>query len=107
MFPGYAFTISLYTYSRKIHLHVHFLYFFKIIFTQRLLEEEAQQFLVVLIRCGGSEKKKKSLFSVVNGLEVLYTSCPAVFELCSLIKRRLVEAPSDVHPITYVFQFSI
>ena len=68
-------------------------------YTQRFLHLEAQQFLVVFIRCGGYEKKKKSLPSFANGFGTLCTS--RLWESCNLTSRLFIDAPSNVTPITY------
>ena len=67
--------------------------------THSFLHFEAQQFLVVFIKCGGSEKKK-TLPSSAYGLCVLYTSFLSLW--CNLTSRRLIDAPSKVTPITYM-----
>ena len=65
--------------------------------TQSNLDLEAQQFLMVLIKCGGSQINKKGLL-VTKGLSVLCTSF--LSGLCSLMSLRFTEAPSAVTPIT-------
>lgn len=69
--------------------------------THRKRQFEAKQFLAVLMRCGGSEKKKSSLFpSLAWMLGTLCVSVPLEL-LCSLTIFRLFEAPSNVAASTY------
>ena len=67
--------------------------------TQSDLEWEAQQFLVVLNKWGGSEMKKNARFSSdTKGFDVWCASSHS--SLCNLILL-LEEAPSDVTPMIF------
>ena len=69
-----------------------------ILLTYRLRDLESQQFLTVLIKWGGSEKKKNERFSSVNGFSTLYTQSD--IGSWSLIRRLFTEFPSKVAPRT-------
>ena len=76
----------------------HYTIQFAIMLTQRSRALDAQQFRTVLIKCGGSEKKKRLLPSLAHWLGTLYTK--SVFRSWSLINLLLTGAPSKVAPIT-------
>ena len=52
------------------------------------------------MRCGGSEKKKKSRPSTAYGLGTLCIS--SFLWLCNLMSRRFIDAPSEVVPMTCI-----
>ena len=64
-----------------------------------VLAFDAQQFLVVFMRCGGSKKKKNCLASTENGFRIWLTSL--LLSLCSRTNFLFTDAPSNVAPITF------
>ena len=71
-----------------------------VILTHSCLAVDDQQFLTVLIKCGGSEKSR---FSLVCGLGTLYRTSPGLgVGPCSCRKWRFGEIPSKVAPITFI-----
>ncbi len=97
MSPSYLLSIVL-----KLIIHTNIIILVHVcmprIITHSVRAFDAQQFLVVLIRCGGSKKKKNCLASMENGLRTWLTSL--LFLLCNCTNLRLTEAPSKVAPIT-------
>ena len=73
--------------------------YYIVMLTHRLQFFDTQQFLVVFKRCGGSEKKNRSLPSVAY---TFCTLCSTVLEVCNFTSRLLTDAPSKVAPNTCI-----
>ena len=81
---------------------MHTLDFELVALTHSCLAVDDQQFLTLLIKYGGSEKKNISRFSLVWGLGTLYrTEQGSVVDPCTCRKWQCGEAPSKVAPITF------
>ena len=81
---------------------MHTLNFELVALTYSCLAVDDQQFLALLIKYGGSEKKNISRFSLVWGLGTLYrTEQGSVVDPCTCRKWQCGEAPSKVAPITF------
>ena len=79
--------------------HVHYKFGFRKL-THKARDLLAKQFLTVFSKCGGSEKKRRSLPSVEYGLGTLWVKLP--WEgLWILNRRRLGDAPSAVTASTF------
>ena len=111
MLPGYLLPIVLETHVRvhvgqTEYVHVHDLNVmctYYVSHTQSVLHLDAQQFLVVLMRCGGSEKKNRGLPSSVYAFVTLCTS--SLCGLCNLTNRPFSDAPSKVAPMTCIYMY--